>query len=86
MSKSNTVSISVRLSPRIKSLASQKLAQSGLTMSEFLRLCLINVADHGLGDFLSSSDALHAKEEVMNGHVASFKSLDDLWADINDEK
>ncbi|WP_203640576.1 type II toxin-antitoxin system RelB/DinJ family antitoxin [Levilactobacillus andaensis] len=86
MSKSKTVSVSIRISPRIKSLASQKLAQSGLTMSEFLRVCLINVADYDLADFLSSPEALQAKEEVMNGHVTAFKSLDDLWADINDEK
>ncbi|AKP64405.1 hypothetical protein FC99_GL000015 [Levilactobacillus koreensis JCM 16448] len=83
--KLKTESVSTRISPAVKIVAAQKLAQSGLTISEFLRLSLVNVANDGLTDFLSTPEALKAKKDVESGKLKSFDSLDDLWADLNDE-
>jgi len=83
--KINTESVTFRVSPTVKKIAQQKIEKSGLTVSEYLRLSMIQVANDGLDDFLSTDEALAAKKEVENGSLKKFNSVNDLWADLNDE-
>ncbi|MFC6208079.1 plasmid mobilization protein [Levilactobacillus tongjiangensis] len=83
--KVNTESITFRLSPTVKKIAQQKIEESGLTLSEYLRLSMIQIANDGFNDFLSTDEALAAKKEVENGQLKRFDSFDELWADLNDE-
>jgi len=83
--KINTESVTFRLSPTVKRIAQKKIEKSGLTVSEYLRLSMIRVANDGFDDFLSTDEALAAKKEVENGHLKSFDSLEELWADLNSE-
>jgi len=83
--KVNTESITFRLSPTVKKIAQQKIEKSGLTLSEYLRLSMIRIANDGFEDFLSTDEALAAKKEVETGKLKKFDSFDDLWADLNAE-
>jgi DNA-damage-inducible protein J len=86
---SATEVVRARIDPKLKKNATAVLAKMGLSVSDAIRLMLVRVVSERALPFdvsipnRGTQDAIRAAER---GEVASFGSIDDLLADLNDEK
>jgi DNA-damage-inducible protein J len=81
--------VRARIDPKLKKKAAVVLSTMGLSVSDAIRLMLVRVvSDQALPFDVSvpnkeTQDAIRAAE---SGEVASFRSVDALLSDLNDEE
>ncbi|MBE0315568.1 type II toxin-antitoxin system RelB/DinJ family antitoxin [Xanthomonas citri] len=81
----NTV-VRARIDEHIKEEASAVLASMGLTVSDAFRLLLTRVAREKALPFeplVPNAETIAAMKEARRGGLTSFKSVEDLIADLN---
>ena len=82
---SNSV-VRARIDERIKEEASVVLAAMGLTVSDAFRIMLTRVAHEKALPFeplVPNAVTIEAMKEARRGNLKSFKSVDDLIADLD---
>lgn len=80
--------VRARIDERIKEEASVVLAAMGLTVSDAFRIMLTRVAHDKALPFeplVPNAVTIEAMKEARRGNLKSFKSVDDLMADLNAE-
>lgn len=81
--------VRARINPKVKKQATAVLSKMGLSVSDAIRLMLVRVVSEQALPFEVSipnketQDAIRAAER---GEVASFTSVKDLLADLNDDE
>lgn len=80
--------VRARIDERIKEEASAVLAATGLTVSDAFRIMLTRVAHEKALPFeplVPNATTVEAMKEARRGKLKSFKSVNDLMADLNAE-
>lgn len=78
--------VRARIDARIKEEASVVLAAMGLTVSDAFRIMLTRVAQEKALPFeplVPNAVTIKAMKEARRGKLKSFKSVEDLMADLN---
>lgn len=81
--------VRARIDPKLKKQAAAVLSKMGLSVSDAIRLMLVRVVSERALPFdvsvpnKETQDAIRAAER---GEVVSFRSVDDLMSDLNDEE
>lgn len=78
--------VRARIDARIKEEASVVLAAMGLTVSDAFRIMLTRVAQEKVLPFeplVPNAVTIKAMKEARRGKLKSFKSVEDLMADLN---
>lgn len=75
--KSNKSIVTVRVKPEVKQKAKDILENSGLTLSDFIRMSLAKVVEDGRISFLDIPEAMEAKRQAENDEY-------EIIGDIND--
>ena len=78
--------VHVRLDGKVKAKAEKALAAMGLSVSDAVRVLLTRVAAEQALPFevrVPNAATRAAVEEVRRGGLSSFKSVDDLMANLN---
>jgi DNA-damage-inducible protein J len=78
--------VRARIDAKTKAVASEVLATMGLTVSDAFRLMMVRVATEGALPFeplVPNAKTIAAMREARQGKVKSFKSVNDLMADLN---
>lgn len=78
--------VRARIDERIKEEASVVLAAMGLTVSDAFRIMLTRVAHEKALPFeplVPNAVTIRAMKEARQGKLKSFKSVEDLMADLN---
>lgn len=78
--------VRARIDERIKEEASAVLAAMGLTVSDAFRIMLTRIAREKSLPFepmVPNAETIAAMKEARRGSLRSFKSVDDLMADLN---
>lgn len=78
--------VRARIDARIKEEASVVLATMGLTVSDAFRIMLTRVAQEKALPFeplVPNAVTIKAMKEARRGKLKSFKSVEDLMADLN---
>lgn len=84
----NTV-VRARIDEHIKEEATAVLASMGLTVSDAFRMLLIRVAkEHALPfePLIPNQKTIDAMKEARRGNLKSFKTVQSLMDDLNDEE
>ncbi|MSE09667.1 RelB, partial [Lactobacillus salivarius] len=69
--------VTVRVKPEVKQKAKDILENSGLTLSDFIRMSLAKVVEDGRISFLDIPEAMEAKRQAENDEY-------EIIGDIND--
>ena len=80
--------VRARIDEHIKEEASVVLASMGLTVSDAFRMLLTRIAkDHTLPfePLTPNQKTIDAMREARRGHLKSFKTVQDLMEDLNNE-
>lgn len=80
--------VRARIDERIKEEASVVLAAMGLTVSDAFRIMMTRVAHDKALPFevlVPNAVTIQAMKEARRGNLKSFKSVEDLMADLNAE-
>lgn len=80
--------VRARIDERIKEEASVVLAAMGLTVSDAFRIMMTRVAHDKALPFemlVPNAITIQAMKEARRGNLKSFKSVEDLMADLNAE-
>jgi DNA-damage-inducible protein J len=80
--------LQVRIDGRIKKEAAHVLDDMGLSVSDAVRMLLVRVAAEKAMPFdirVPNRETVEAMEAGRRGDVASFKSVEELMADLNAE-
>lgn len=83
----NTV-VRARIDERLKEEASAVLATIGLTVSDAFRLMMVRIATEKALPFeplVPNETTIDAMKEARRGGLASFSSVRDLMADLNED-
>jgi len=78
--------VRARIDERIKEEAADVLAAMGLTISDAFRIMLTRVAKEKALPFeplIPNEETIAAIKEARRGSLPSFKSVDELMADLN---
>lgn len=78
--------VRARIDERIKEEASVVLAAMGLTVSDAFRIMMTRVAQEKALPFdllVPNAVTIEAMREARRGNLKSFKSVEDLMADLN---
>jgi DNA-damage-inducible protein J len=78
--------VQARINAEIKDEAATVLASMGLSISDAVRLMLTKVAHDKMLPFeplAPNAETVEAMREARAGNLKSFKSVDDLMADLN---
>ena len=78
--------VTARIDGKVKAEAALVLKTIGLTVSDAVRLMLIRVAREGALPFepiVPNAETIAAMKEARDGGLTSFKTVDDLMADLN---
>jgi DNA-damage-inducible protein J len=80
--------VRARIDEHIKEEAATVLAAMGLTVSDAFRIMLTRVAREKALPFeplVPNAETIEAMKEARRGNLRSFKTVDDLMADLNAE-
>ena len=80
--------VRARIDGRTKEAAAHVLADMGLSVSDAIRMLLVRVAAEKALPFdvrVPNAETIEAIEAGRRGDVASFKSVEELMADLNAE-
>lgn len=78
--------VRARIDQRVKKQAADVLDDMGLTVSDAIRMLLVRVAAEKALPFevrVPNAETVEAIEAGRRGDVASFRSVEDLMADLN---
>ena len=78
--------VQARVEQSVKDEAASVLAAMGLTISDAVRLMLVRVArEHALpfDPMIPNAETIAAMREARAGGLKSFKTVEDLMADLN---
>ena len=81
----NTV-VRARIDEHVKEEAAAVLATIGLTVSDAFRLMMVRIAKDKALPFeplIPNAETIEAMKEARRGKLATFKSVDELMADLN---
>ena len=80
--------VQARIDGEVKEEAAAVLASMGLTVSDAVRLMLTRVArEHALpfDPLIPNAETIEAMKEARRGNLQSFRTVDDLMADLDAE-
>lgn len=78
--------VRARIDQRVKEQAADVLDDMGLTVSDAIRMLLVRIAAEKALPFevrVPNAETVEAIEAGRRGDVASFRSVEDLMADLN---
>lgn len=79
--------INIRVDDNLKEQASEVYKELGLDLTTAITIFLKQSVREQAIPFrptLENPDSIQARKDVDNGNLVSFKSLDELWEDLNE--